>query len=82
MTDHFAETEEDLLVLARSQLATAIQIAARKVELQPKAESGFEMHTRINSDKDLKKNKAVKRAAKKMVKRKEIKKMTAYFVKK
>jgi hypothetical protein len=76
------ETEEDLVVLARSQLATAIQIAARKVELQPKAESGFEMHTRINSEKDLKKNKAVKRAAKKMVKRKEIKKMTAYFLKK
>jgi hypothetical protein len=82
MTDHSAETEEDLVVLARSQFATAVQIAARKVELQPKAESGFEMHTRINSDKDLKKNKAVKRAAKKMVKRKEIKKMTAYFVKK
>ncbi len=40
------------------------------------------MHTRINSEKDLKKNKAVKRAAKKMVKRKEIKKMTAYFLKK
>ena len=57
------ETEEDLVVLARSQLAPAIQIAARKVELQPKAESGFEMHTRINSEKDLKKNKAEKRAA-------------------
>ncbi len=69
MADH-CETEEDLVVLARSQLANAIQVAARKVELQPKAESGFEMHTRINSDKDLKKNKAVKRAAKKMVKRK------------
>ncbi len=76
------ETEEDLVVLARSQLETAIQIVARKVELQPKAESGFEMHTRINSEKYLKKNKAVKRGAKKMVKRKEIKKMTAYFLKK
>jgi hypothetical protein len=37
------------------------------------------MYTRINSDKVKKKNKAVKRAAKKMVKKKEIKKMTTYF---
>lgn len=75
------ETEEELL-LARSQMAIAVQIAARKVELQPKAESGSEMYTRINSSKELKKNKAVKRAAKKLVKQKGIKKMTAYFSKK
>ena len=75
------KTEEELL-LARSQMAIAVQIAARKVELQPKAESGSKMYTHINSSKELKKNKAVKRAAKKMVKQKGIKKMTAYFSKK
>jgi predicted Zn-dependent protease len=72
------DVQEDLL-LAPGQMARAIQIAARKVKLLPKAESGFEMYTRINSDKVKKKNKAVKRAAKKMVKKKEIKKMTTYF---
>jgi hypothetical protein len=74
------ETEEELL-LARSQMAIAVQIVARKADLQPKVESGFEMYTRINSLKELKKNKAVKRAAKKMIK-KGIKKMTAYILKK
>jgi hypothetical protein len=73
---------EEELDLALSQMATAVQIAARKVELQPKTESASEMYTRINSEKEMKKNSAVKRAARKMVKTKKIKKMTAYFVKK
>jgi hypothetical protein len=75
-------TIEEELDLARSQMAVAVQIAARKVELQPKLESGSEMYTRINSEKEAKKNKAVKRAARKMVKAKKIKKMTAFFFKK
>jgi hypothetical protein len=67
---------------ARSQMAKAIQIAARKIELQPKSESGSEMHSRIILEKEEKKNKSVKRAAKIMVKKKQIKKLSAYFEKK
>jgi hypothetical protein len=76
------EAIEEELALARSQMAAAVAIAARKVEFQPKAESGLEMFTRINSAKEVKQNKAVKRAARKMVKTKKIKKMTAYFLRK
>ncbi len=40
------------------------------------------MYNRNKSEKEAKKNKAVKRAASKMVKAKKIKKMTAFFFKK
>jgi hypothetical protein len=74
-----ADIEDELL---STQMAIAIQIAARKVELQPKAESGFEIFNRIHLEKEEKKIKSVKRAAKKMVKKKEIKKISSYFLKK
>ena len=68
--------------VAHCQMATAVQIAARKVVLTEKMESGFEKYNRINSEKEAKKIKAVKRAARKMVKNKQMKKMTAYFYQK
>jgi hypothetical protein len=77
-----ATTVSEEVLQARTDMAKAIQIAASKVKLHPKAESGYEMYTRINSEKEKKKNKAVKCAAKKMIKKKEIKKMTYYFMKK
>jgi hypothetical protein len=64
------------------QYAKAVEIAARKVELKPKEESASEVYHRINSEKEAKKNRGVKSAAKKMLKKKQIKKMSAYFAKK
>jgi hypothetical protein len=40
--DVMAETK-DASVKAQGQMAVAIQLAARKVEFQPKAKSGFEI---------------------------------------
>jgi hypothetical protein len=64
------------------QYAKAVTIAARKVALKPKEESVSEVYHRINSEKAAKKNRRVKSAAKKMVKKKQIKPLSAYFVKK
>jgi len=73
---------EKELIVARSQMAKAVQIAARKVEKQPKTESGTEIYTRIILEKEEKKKKATKRVAKTMVKKKQIKTLTSYFQKK
>jgi hypothetical protein len=75
-----ADLEEEVVLPPTSQMAIAVQIAARKIELLPKAKSGFEMFTCIQLEKEVKKNKSVKRAAKKMVKKKEIKKISSYFL--
>jgi hypothetical protein len=48
----------------------------------PVAETATESHRRINSEKEAKKNRGVKVAAKKMIKKKVLKKMTSYFGKK
>jgi hypothetical protein len=48
----------------------------------PKAESGFETYTRISQQNQTKKIKATKAAAKKMVKAKQLKKMSSYFPRK
>jgi hypothetical protein len=69
MNNNMFESKDEL-IFPRSQMASAFHIAARKVELRPKAESGSEMYLRMKSEQELKKNKAVKRAAKKMVKQK------------
>jgi hypothetical protein len=60
----------------------AVAIAAGKVPSKPKAETATESHRRINSEKEAKKNRGVKAAAKKMIKKKVLKKMTSCFGKK
>ena len=67
---------------SRSQMAKAVQIAARKVVFKTKEESAGEAFRRIKEEKDLKINRGVKRAAKQMLKKKQIKKLSAYFIKK
>jgi hypothetical protein len=67
---------------SRIQYAQAVAIAARKVALKPKEETASELYQRINSEKEAKKNRGVKSAAKKMIKKKVLKKMTSYFGKK
>ena len=52
------------------------------VEKKKKQETNGEMHKRIMEEKEAKLNRGVKKAARTMVKKKEIKKLTAYFGKK
>jgi hypothetical protein len=56
--------------ISRIQWAEAVAIATGKVPLKPKVETATESHRRINSEKEAKKNRGVKAAAKKMIKRK------------
>jgi len=67
---------------SRIQMAKAMQIAARKVDLKNKEESASETFRRVTEEKELKINRGAKRAAKQMIKKKQIKKLTSYFVKK
>jgi hypothetical protein len=66
----------------RAQYAEAIAIAASKVEKKEKLETREEMFKRIAAEKEVKRNKSVTSAAKKMVKKKRMKTMAAYFKKK
>jgi len=66
----------------KNQMRKAIEIAARKVKKEPKGETDQEMFGRIREEKETKKNKSAKRAAKKMIKNKKVKSMDSYFVKK
>ena len=63
-------------------MAKAIQIAARKVDLKNKEESTSETFRRVKEEKELKVNRGVKRAAKQMIKKKQIKKLSSHFAKK
>ena len=68
--------------ITRTQYSDSLQIAASKVVKQPKGETTSESWHRINQEKEANANSGVKRVAKKMVKKKDIKKMTHYFGKK
>ena len=63
----------------RDQMREAVEVAARKVKKGPKTETQSEKFVRIRQEKETKNNKNVKRAAKNLVKKKKIQKMTAYF---
>ena len=52
------------------------------VEKKKKQETNGEMHKRIMEEKEAKLNRGVKKAARTMVKKKQIKKLSAYFGKK
>ena len=61
------------------QMREAVEVAARKVKKEPKTETPSEKFVRIREETESKRNKSVKRAAKSMVKKKTIRKMTSYF---
>ena len=63
-------------------MAKAMQIAARKVDLKNKEESASETFRRVKEEKEKKINRGTKRAAKQMIKKKQIKKLSSYFAKK
>ena len=67
---------------SRSKMALAFQVAAGNVEKKKKQETNGEMHKRIMEEQEAKLNRGVKKAARTMVKKKQIKKLTAYFGKK
>jgi hypothetical protein len=66
----------------REQFTAAMVVAAAKVEKKDKEETPNECYERIKVAKILKENKSVKSAAKKLLKKKKIQKMTCYFSRK
>jgi hypothetical protein len=66
----------------KEQFTAAMLVAARKVEKKDKEEMHTEMFVRINAAKVVKENKSVKTAAKKLLKKKKLKKISTFFVKK
>ena len=65
----------------REQFTAAMVVAARKVEKKDKEETPTEMFVRMNAAKVVKENQSIKRAAKKLVKKKTLKKISSYFIK-
>jgi hypothetical protein len=55
MEDNF----ESKMAVAKVKMAKAIQIAARKVELKPKEETGSESYSRISGEKEEKKTRVL-----------------------
>jgi hypothetical protein len=66
----------------QQKFAAAMTVAARKVEKKDKGETPTEMFVRINAAKAIKENKSIKSAAKKLLKKKKLKKISTFFVKK
>jgi len=66
----------------REQMRKAVEIAAKKVKKEPKAETNLEMSMRIREEKDIKKTKSIKRATKSLIKKKKMRGVGAYFSKK
>ena len=64
----------------REQFTAAMVVAGRKVaKTDTKEETPTEMFLRINAAKVLKENKSVKSAAKKLLKKNKLKKISTYF---
>jgi hypothetical protein len=76
------EEESTGMTKAHEQMSKAMAIAAKKVEKKEKEETGSEKFKRIAAEKEEKKIKTVKRAARGLIRKKKIKKMTTYFGKK
>ena len=66
----------------REQFTAAMVVAARKVEKSVKEESPTEMLVRIRDAKAVKENKIIKCFAKKLEKKKQVKKISTFFLKK
>jgi hypothetical protein len=66
----------------RQQFTAAMVVAGAKVEKKDKEETPRELFQRIKVAKVLKENKSIKSAAKKLLKKKKLKKLSCYFAKK
>jgi hypothetical protein len=77
-----APIDDKTLDQAHKQMHDAFVLAGSKVEKKPKEETASEMFLRIRDAKELKKNNKVKSATRTMVKKKKIKKLSAFFPKK
>jgi hypothetical protein len=74
--------DDRVAVKARQQMSQVVAIAASKVEKKTKEETNTEKFKRITAENNEKNIRSVKRAAKGLIKKKKIKKLTAYFYKK
>ena len=80
ITSHNQNVAQHATLQYREQFTAAMLVAARKVEKMDKEETPTEMFTRINSEKAIKGNKSIKSAAKKLLKKKKLKKISTFFV--
>jgi hypothetical protein len=79
ITSHDQNAAHHPTLQYREQFTAAMVVAARKVEKTVKEETPTEMFVRINAAKVAKENKSIKSAAKKLVKKKKLKKISTFF---
>jgi hypothetical protein len=82
ITSHNQNVAQHPSLQYREQFTAAMVLAGRKVEKKDKEETRTEMYLRINDAKVVKENKSIKSAAKKLVKKKKLKKISSFFIKK
>ena len=82
ITSHDQNAAQHPTLHCREQFTAAMVVAAREAEKTAKEETTTEMHARINAAKVVKANESVKTAAKKLVKKKKLKKISTFFLKK
>jgi hypothetical protein len=82
ITSHNQNVAQHPSLQYREQFTAAMVLAGRKVEKKDKEETRTEIFLRINDAKVVKENKSIKIAAKKLVKKKKLKKISAFFIKK
>jgi hypothetical protein len=75
------EAENESYKKWRELMGEVVRVAADKVELKPKEETEYEMFKRCKEERQAKENKSVKRAAKGLIRKKEMKTMKTYFSK-
>jgi hypothetical protein len=82
--EHITSQEQNALPTPqyREQFTAAMLVAARKVEKRDKEETPTELFRRISAAKSIKENKSIKSAAKKLLKKKKLQKISTFFVKK
>jgi hypothetical protein len=83
ITSHDQNVAQHPTLQYREQFTAAMVVAGRKVaKTDIKEETPTEMYFRINAAKVVKENKTIKSAAKKLVKKKKLKKISSFFIKK
>jgi hypothetical protein len=83
ITSHHQNVAQHPSLQYREQFTAAMVLAGRKVpKTDIKEETPTEMYLRINAAKVAKENKTIKSAAKKLVKKKKLKKISSFFIKK
>jgi hypothetical protein len=83
ITSHDQNVAQHPTLQYREQFTAAMVVAGRKVaKMDTKEETPTEIYLRINAAKVVKENKTIKSAAKKLVKKKKLKKISSFFIKK